>query len=255
MTGPVRLEVERDGAVARLVLARPKANILDAAMVGALRESLVGLERLRGLRLLVLAADGPHFSFGASVEEHLPGQVESMLAGFHAWFREVEALGVPTAAVVRGQCLGGGFELATACGRVYCDPTARFAVPEIKLGVFPPVAAVLLPWRVRGPEATRLLLSGAPVDGEEATRLGVADVCSEDPEAALWRWYDDALAPLSAVAVRMAWRAHRRPVVRALTEDLPAVERLYLEELMAFGDPVRGLTAFLAKTPPHWEHR
>ena len=53
----------------------------------------------------------------------------------------------------------------------------------------------------------------------------------------------------------MAWRAHRRPVMRALTEDLPAVERLYLAELMSHHDPVHGLHAFLAKETPRWEHR
>ena len=255
MTEPVRLTLERDGQLARLTLARPKANVLDAAMVGALRRHLASMQARGPLKLIVLDADGPHFSFGASVEEHLPDRVTGMLTGFHALFRELEGLGVPTAAVVRGQCLGGGFELATAAGRVFCDESARFAVPEIRLGVFPPVAAVTLPWRVRGPDAIQLILSGSTLNGLEATRLGVADVCVEDPAAALLSWFDADLAPRSAVALRYAWRATRRPFAAALGAELDAAEKTYLNELMAASDPVEGLRAFLERRPPTWGHQ
>lgn len=246
---------EREGQIARLTLARPKANLLDAAMVTELRAAIGRLVPLPALKLVIIDAEGPHFSFGASVPEHLPSKVHAMLTGFHALFRELEALGVPTAAIVRGQCLGGAFELAIACGRVYCDPTARFAVPEITLGVFPPIAAVLLPFRVRMPEATSIVLSGAPFIGEDAAAVGVADECAADPEAACLAWFDSALAAHSAVAIRCAWRALRRPVARALANDLADAEQLYLGELMRHRDPVEGLQAFIERRPPIWEHR
>lgn len=252
---PLRVVSERDGQLVRLVLDRPKANVLDSALVGALRDAIRGVSADGPLKLVVFEGAGPHFSFGASVAEHLPGSVRAMLTSFHGLFREIEALGVPTAAIVRGQCLGGGFELATFCGRVVCDPSARFALPEITLGVFPPVAAATLSWRVPGAVATRVLLSGEVVPGEEAARIGLADQCAADPEAALQAWFDQALAPRSAVALRLAWRAARRPMARLLDEELAAVEALYLDELMAFRDPVIGLDAFLAKTQPVWEHR
>lgn len=219
MSEPIVVGHEAGGAIVRLTLARPKANVLDGAMVHALREVIRAIRPLGPLKLVVLDAEGPHFSFGASVEEHLPERVAAMLHGFHALFRELELVGVPTASVVRGQCLGGGFEWATFAGRVFCDASARFAVPEIKLGVFPPVAAVMLPWRTRGPEAARLILSGRTIDGAEAVSLGVADVLAEDPNAAMLAWYEAELAPLSAVAVRCAWRALRRPLAHALARS------------------------------------
>ncbi|MDP2316426.1 MAG: enoyl-CoA hydratase/isomerase family protein [Pseudomonadota bacterium] len=252
---PLRATTERDGQLVRLLLDRPKANVLDAELVGALRDAIRSLDRDGPIKLLVFEGAGSHFSFGASVPEHLPGQVRGMLAAFHALFREIEAVGVPTAAIVRGQCLGGGFELATACGHVVCDPTARFALPEITLGVFPPVAAATLSWRVPGAVVTRLVLSGEVVPGPEAVRIGLADACADDAEVAMQAWFDRVLAPRSAVALRFAWRAARRPMTRLLTDELAAVEALYLDELMACRDPVIGLDAFLAKTPPTWEHR
>lgn len=252
MAAPLRTETLRDGGVERIVLARPPANILDMALVSAIREHLARLSDRPGLRLVLFDSDGDHFSYGASVEEHLPGQVGDMLPGFHRLFVELEALGLPTAAVVRGQCLGGGAELATWCGTVHCSPSAVFAVPEVKLAVFPPVAAMALPWRVGGACATRLVLTGERVRGPEASRIGLVEACTDDPAASLLEWYDKALAQSSPAALRFAWKAARRPMARALAQELPALERLYLDELMAHPDALEGLQAFLDKRPPAW---
>ena len=255
MTAAVRIERTHDGAVARLVLDRPKANVLDATMTRELTEAVVALGDDPALRLVVFEGAGRHFSFGASVEEHLPGRVRGMITGFHAFFRALEDLGVPTAAIVRGQCLGGGFEVATWCGMVFADPTARLAVPEVMLGVFPPIAALALGWRTTGAVATRLVTTGQSVKADEALRLGLVDDLSDDPEAALQAWIETSIVPLSGVGLRFAWRAARRPVARALAEDLPALEALYLDDLMACSDPVEGLTAFLEKRAPQWRHQ
>lgn len=252
---PLQVTTERGGELLRLRLDRPKANVLDAALVGALRDEVAAIGVPGRLKLLLFEGAGSHFSFGASVAERLPGKMRGMLTAFHALFREIEALGIPTAAIVRGQCLGGGFELATSCGYVVCDPTARFALPEIRLGVFPPVAAATLSWRVPGAVATRLLLSGEVVTGAEAVRIGLAEACSDDPEATLAAWFDATLAPRSAPALRFAWRAARRPLTRLLQDELPALEALYLDELMGCRDPVIGLEAFVERRRPTWEHQ
>lgn len=252
MNGPIRVEAARGGALERIVLCRPKANILDTAMVLAIREHLATLRGRPGLKLVIFEGEGNHFSFGASVEEHLPDAVGQMLPNFHALFRELEELGVPTAAVVRGQCLGGGAELALWCGNLWCDESARLGFPEVKLGVFPPVAAMALSWRVRGPEAARLVGTGRVVSGEEAARIGLADACCHDPGAALAAWAEEQLVPLPALSVRMAWRASRLPLKRALSEDLPALEALYLNELMAHPDATEGIRAFVERRPPRW---
>src|SRR5262249_8564157 len=145
------------------------------------------------LKLVVFEGAGENFSFGASIEEHLPGGIEKALPEFHALFRDLERLGVPTAAIVRGQCLGGRLEPALGCGLMACEPSAKPGVPEAKLGVFPPVAAIALPWRLSGARSTDLILSGETCDGREAAAAGLVDRCEADPEAAVLDWFDERL--------------------------------------------------------------
>jgi cyclohexa-1,5-dienecarbonyl-CoA hydratase len=230
-------------------------------MVTALRGEVRRLAAARAtgvassLKLLVFEGAGANFSFGASIDEHLPEPMTKLLPSFHALFDELEAIEVPTAAVVRGQCLGGGMELAATCGRVICEPGAQFGLPEVKLGVFPPVAALLLPWRTGGARATDLILGGESVDAETAVTLGIADRCVPDAEAELQRWFEAELAPRSAIALRFAWRAARRTIRRALSDELPEIERMYLKDLMSYADPEEGIRSFLEKRPPVWKHR
>lgn len=254
-TSPIRCGAERGGEIQRIVLDRPKANVLDREMIGAIRARLVELAKDPGpLKLLVFEGAGAHFSFGASVQEHMPDRVGELLPAFHGMFRDLEALGTPTAAVVRGQCLGGAFELALWCGMVFGEASARFGVPETRLGVFPPVAAIVLPWRVTGARATQLIVSGDTFDAQGAAAWGLIDGCNHDAEAALQRWYGERLADKSAVAVRAAWRASRRLLAASLDDDLPVLESQYLKDLMSHRDPVEGLTAFLERRPPVWSH-
>jgi len=252
---PIRETEERSGEIRRIALDRPKGNVLDLEMIGALRACVRRLAPERGpLKLVIFEGAGAHFSFGASVEEHLPEKVGRLLPEFHAFFRDLEALGVPTAAVVRGQCLGGAFELALWCGLVAAEPSAKLGVPEARLGVFPPVAALALPWRTSGARATQLIVGGDTLDAAQAVAWGLIDACDPDPDGWVRRWFDERLAPKSAVAVRAAWRASRRLLAAALTDHLPALESQYLTDLMAHRDPVEGLTAFLERRPAAWSH-
>ena len=249
---PVRGATEREGRLERIVLDRPKGNVLDLSMMEAILEKIRSLSEAKHLKLVVFEGAGAHFSFGASVPEHLPGKIERVLPTFHTLFRELEELGVATAAVVRGQCLGGALELASFCGMVFCDETARFGVPEVNLGVFPPVAAIALPWRVGGARATRMMLTGEILDAKAALAAGLADVVSDDPEKALAAFFDEHLVKKSALALRYAWRAARRPLVPALTDELLALEATYLEEMMSKHDPVEGIRAFVERRSPVW---
>jgi cyclohexa-1,5-dienecarbonyl-CoA hydratase len=253
---PIRTVSESSGQLQRIVLDRPKGNVLDGEMIGGITARVNALAKDPGpLKLLVFEGAGAHFSFGASVEEHLPEKIGEVLPRFHALFRRIEALSVPTAAVVRGQCLGGGFELALWCGMVFCEPSARFGVPEIKLGVFPPVAALALPWRVPGAKAVHIVLSGDAIEAEEAARLGIADRCDEDAEAVMREWFAAELAGKSAVVVRAAWKAARRPLAERFETRIGELEKLYLEDLMSRRDPAEGIRAFLEKRAPIWEDR
>ena len=252
---PLHVELEKDGALLRLRLSRPKANIIDAAMIAALRAALG--EHLPGARLraVLLEAEGPHFSFGASVEEHLPGSCAAMLRELHALILQLVASTAPVLVAVRGQCLGGGLELAAAGHLIFAAPGAMFGQPEIKLAVFAPAASCLLPERIGQSRAEDLLFSGRSIGAEEAHRIGLVDALADDPGAAALAYFEEHLAKRSAGSLRFAVRAARFDFVARVRRKLAEVERLYLKELMATHDAVEGLTAFIAKRPPVWEDR
>ncbi len=255
VAGPIRTRSERGGEVERIVLDRAKGNVLDIEMLGAIRKHVRALIPGRPpLKLVIFEGAGKHFSFGASVPEHLPETMGTLIPLFHQLFADLDELGVPSAAVVRGQCLGGALELVSFCGRIFCDPTAKLGVPETTLGVFPPVAMLTLPWRIGGARATEMVVTGGVIDAVRAYATGLVDECSDDPEATLQRWFEEFYAPKSAVAIRYAWQAARRPLAKAFREELPALERFYLEDLMKQKDPLEGLQAFVGKRPPTWRH-
>jgi len=250
----ISTETMMDGAVFRVVLDRPKANVLDAAMIADIIETL-GTQVPSCARLLIFEGAGKHFSFGASVEEHQADQVAEMLDTFHALFHQLDELGVPTCAVVRGQCLGGGLELASWCTWIVATPEAKLGQPEIRLGVFPPMASVLLPWRVGGRAALDLCVSGRSVTAQEALEMGLVNVVTEDPEA-WWRaLVTNHLATTSASSLRHAERAVRADLRARIERDLPQLERQYIRELMATHDANEGIAAFLERRPSQWRHR
>lgn len=255
---PLRVWRERDGRLLRVRLARPKANVLDAEMVAALDEAFAAATRPAqepALRGVLLDAEGSHFSFGASVEEHLPPKAAAMLRGFHALLLRMLELPLPLLVAVKGQCLGGGLEVASAGSLIFAGRDAKLGQPEIVLGVFAPAASCLLPERIGPAAAEDLLLSGRSVDASEALRLGLVSVVADDPEAAALAWFDEHLAKKSASSLAFAVTAARAALVERVRTRLAALEDLYLSGLMATRDAVEGLTAFLEKRPARWEDR
>jgi cyclohexa-1,5-dienecarbonyl-CoA hydratase len=250
------LGVESDGAVARIVLKRPPLNILHREMIRELRSALGALRSEPALRVLVLAAEGKAFSAGVAVEDHLPDRVRPMIEAFHGVFREMRRLGCPTLAAVQGPALGGGCELACAADVVVASETARLGQPEIQLGVFPPIAALLFPHRIGAARTLRLILSGEVLSAREAEAIGLVDRVV--PAEGLSEAVGELVARFrekSAPALRLAKRAVLAAAGRGFDEGLEHVERLFLDELMATRDATEGLRAFLEKRPAVWEHR
>jgi len=253
--GPLKAWLERDGALLRLRLARPKANIIDARMVAALAGSFSSFRNRRGLLAVLLDHEGAHFSFGASVEEHLPENCAAMLAGLHALLGTMLEWPQPILVAARGQCLGGGLELAMAGNLLFVAPEAQLGQPEIRLGVFPPAASVLLPLRIAQARAEDLLHSGRSIDGATAAAWGLANQVADDPAAAALAYFDAHLADKSASSIAHGVRAARMAFAELARARLAEAEESYLNDLMNTRDAQEGLAAFLAKRRPAWEHR
>jgi cyclohexa-1,5-dienecarbonyl-CoA hydratase len=254
MTAPVKVWLEAEGRLLRLRLARPKANIVDAAMIAALDGALFEHLGSRELAAVLLDAEGPHFSFGASVEEHMPDRCAAMLQGIHRLILRLVGSPFPVLVAVRGQCLGGGLEVALAGHLVFVAPDAALGQPEIKLGVFAPAASCLLPELIGPQRAIDLLLSGRSISGSEAVAMGLAFQTADDPARAALAYFEEHLQPKSASSLRHAVKAARVDYVARVKRKIETVEHLYLDELMKTHDAVEGLTAFTAKRSAQWQH-
>jgi cyclohexa-1,5-dienecarbonyl-CoA hydratase len=255
VTEPLKIWSEAKGRLLRLRLSRPKANLVDGAMTAALNAALERNSGNDGLGAVLLDAEGAHFSFGASVEEHMPGHCAAMLAGLHALVLRMIEFPAPILVAVRGQCLGGGLEVALAGHMMFVAPDAALGQPEMKLGVFAPAASCLLPELIGPLRALDLLVSGRSITGTEAADMGIASEAAADPERAALAYFEQHLGPKSASSLRFAVKAARLDYVGRVRDKIRAVERLYLEELMATHDAVAGLEAFVEKRPPQWQHR
>ena len=217
---PLKVWVERNGHLLRLRLARPKANVVDAEMIAALDHALAGYLDNPAIRAVLLDADGPHFSFGASVEEHLPATCADMLTAIHALILRIAASPVPVMVAVRGQCLGGGLEVAMAAHFLFVAPDAVLAQPEINIGVFAPAASCLLPARIGRAAAEDILISGRNIDGNEAKAIGLATAVADNPVTAAIDYFETHLAGKSASSLRYATCAARLGFAEHLDERL-----------------------------------
>jgi len=249
--------MHEDRMRATLRFAHPTGNIITNELIGQLQVALDDLRRSPSLRLIMIEGKGRDFSFGASIPEHAPGTIEASLPLFHALILDLLAMPVATAAVVRGRCLGGGFEIALACDFILSASDATFTLPEIKLGVFAPVASVLLPKRVGLAAATSALLTGTSRTAEEWQALGLIALTApaEELPVAIDRWFRETLGAHSAEALRHAVRAIRAPLVDAAAREIPEIEKLYLNDAMRSHDAAEGIHAFLEKRPPRWRDR
>jgi len=254
---PIRIVPRDDGRFVELRLACPPRNVLDGDALDALGAAAVALRGPdhRRARAILLCADGPSFSVGASVPEHGRAQVAGMLSRFHTAIRALADVDLPIVAALCGHCLGGGLELVLLAARVYARPDAKLGQPEIRLGAIAPVASLLLPGRVGQAAAEDLLTSGRTIDAPAAQRLGLVTELADDPEAAASAWIRESLTPLSASSIRFATRAARTGLRRALGTPLAELERLYTDELSPTHDAEEGVRAFLAKRAPRWEDR
>ncbi|MEP6706902.1 MAG: enoyl-CoA hydratase-related protein [Pyrinomonadaceae bacterium] len=247
-----------DDRVARITFDRPPLNIFNIAMMREIGQALDDCVSHRDLAAVVFAAaPGTNaFSAGVAVEEHVDETVYQMLDSFHDIFRTLEQLAKPAIAVVNDLALGGGCELVAACDIVIATDRARFGQPEIKLGVFPPVAAILLPRIIGEKRARELIFTGDLIDAATALQLGLVNYVV--PEAELERKTQeilDKLCELSAVALEMARRAMDIGNGATFDSTLAGVENLYLHELMRSEDAREGVKAFMEKRKAEWRHR
>lgn len=255
MSELVRVRAEDDDQIWRVSFGAGTGNILDRATVTELRQVFADAARAASLKAICLEGQGENFSYGASIQEHLPADAPAMLEAMRGLILDLLGSHVVVVAAVRGRCLGGGLELAAVCHRIVAARSATFGQPEIKVGVFAPYASILLPERIGRAAAEDLCLTGRSIAAAEAHAVGLADeVVDADPWDRALGWIREHLVPHSASTLRLAVKAGRMGLIARLSQELPRIEGLYLDELMATHDASDGLQAFLEKRPPRWRN-
>ncbi|MEO6236507.1 MAG: enoyl-CoA hydratase-related protein [Vicinamibacterales bacterium] len=254
MNAAVQVSFNRDHSRAAFRLFHAKGNIVTLEMIRALSQALPPVAENPHLKLVTFEGVGLDFSFGASIPEHAPGEIGRVLPEAHALIYELLDLPVLTAAIVRGRCLGGGFELALACDVIFAETSATFGLPEVALGVFPPAASALLPLRVGAARATSAIVTGRASTAAHWLDAGLLEAVVPDGtiEGAVEQWFETHLRQTSATALRFATAAARLSLRRQVRAVLPELEQLYLSDLMATHDAAEGITAFLEKRAPRW---
>jgi cyclohexa-1,5-dienecarbonyl-CoA hydratase len=250
------LRFETVQGIARLTLDRPPANVLSIDSMREINAALESLEYQREVKLVVLSAAGKYFSPGFELGDHLGDRAYIMLEEFHKIFENLAKTDKPTLAVVAGPALGAGSLLAAGCDIVLAAASAKFGHPEVKGGVFNPVAAALLPKLVGRKKAFEMLLGGQSLTAADAERFGlitraIPDEKLEAEAAALIQRFQDG----SAVVLQSARRAMSGGLDLPFSDAVRHAEDVYLNTLMASEDAEEGLKAVMAKRKPVWKDR
>ena len=246
-----------DGSLATITINRPPHNVLDIALMEELNRALDIAAREESAKMLMITAAGEKvFSAGVDVMDHTPDKVVQMIDVFHGILKRLMVFPLPTVAALNGSAMGGGCELALACDMAVATEDTRIGQPEIKLGVFPPIAAILMPRIMPLPKVMELLLGGGLITAQEALALGLLNrVFPRASFAQDTRAYLDQFLNLSRVALMYTKKAVREAAGKPFFEALFTVEQIYLKDLMATADAVEGLNSFMEKRKPVWQNK
>jgi len=250
------IKLDLADGLATLTLNREPLNVLNIAMMKEINQALDSLMG-QGVKVLLVKAEGKAFSAGVDVGEHLGDQVGEMIEVFHGIFRRMDALDCVSVASVQGAALGGGCELAVYCDLVVASHKAKLGQPEIMVGVFPPIAALVFPRQIGYKKALELILTGDTIGAAEALTLGLVNqvVAPEELFAATDKLVGKLLK-LSGLVLRLSKKAILKGLKEKDPEDaLKKIEKVYLKELMPTHDAEEGLRAFLDKRPPVWQEK
>lgn len=241
--------------IAFIEMNRPPLNVMNNPMMAEFNHLLSDFALDKNLAAIVISGAGRAFSAGVDVGDHAPDKVAGMISLFHGIFRKLAATDALTIAAVNGAALGGGCELACFCDIVLASEKAKFGQPEVQVGVFPPVAACILPLQIGLRKAIEINALGQTIKADEALRIGLASQIFpvEDFDKHV-QGYLNNIRKLSRPVVRLAKKATLLSARGQIMDHLEQAERLYLDELMSLSDAREGIEAFIEKRAPQWSH-
>lgn len=248
------IDTSLEGRILSISLNNPPLNVINIALMREFMGILKQYKPSRDINAVLIRGAGKCFSAGADIKEHLPGQAGAMINCFRDLLIDLITYPKITVASIHGYTMGGGFELALAADFCLARKDARVSLPEIKLGVFPPVATAWLPLLVGFRNANKLNLTACELAPDVLKEMGLVNHVLEESEfekASLdfcGKFSDFSMPALAHAKSSMG--AYRRMLIDALNESAGE----YLTKLMSKHDPVEGLTSFMEKRKPVWKH-
>jgi cyclohexa-1,5-dienecarbonyl-CoA hydratase len=245
-----------DNNAARITLARPDHNLLNEGMLREITDAILTAGENEAAKLIVMESACKVFSGGVDIGEYTSQRVFQMLDSFHSAFAAMLEVGKPVLCIVNGPAIGGGTELALFGDLVVATPKARFAQPEITIGVFPPLASTILPYLVGPKTALEIILTGEPINAERALELGLVNRLV--PEADLEKTVGELIARItthSGPVLSMAKKAILGGMGMSLRDGLKQSMDIFLNQLYKLEDSQEGLRALVEKRKPNWKNR
>jgi cyclohexa-1,5-dienecarbonyl-CoA hydratase len=250
------IQFETSGYIARLTLNNPPHNVLVVPLMVEMAEAIESLNGRGDIKAILLESSQKTFSAGIGLEDSKSDRVFQTLDAFNRVFLAIKEISKPLIVVVNGPAIGAGSELVAFGDMVIATPKAKFAQPEVKLGIFPPFAAVMLP-QVIGPKKTyELILTGEALSAEEAHQLGFVNKVV--PEADLKKTVDDIvnkIGEFSGPVLEMTKQVISGSQGLPMKEAMKKSQDIYLNQLMALEDVQEGLRAVLEKRKPIWKNK
>jgi cyclohexa-1,5-dienecarbonyl-CoA hydratase len=251
-----RIAVAYKENAAHITLKNPPVNVIDITMMEELLAAIREVEQRPDINAIVFRGDGKSFSAGVDIAAHTPEQIQEMLSKFHAVILAIARSPKISVAIVHGNCLGGGAEVAMVCDIVHTTPDSTWGFPEIKLACYPPVACAALAALVGQKRATELIVTGDTFTGRDAAQMGLATASVTVGE--LEQKTTELLAKLkklSAAALGVTKKAIYTWDGLHLDKGIARAEKIYLEELMKTEDVKEGTAAWREKREPKWKGR
>jgi cyclohexa-1,5-dienecarbonyl-CoA hydratase len=250
------IKIDLADGVKRITFNRPKHNVFDIAMMRELNAELSASMRDADLKCIVFLGEGKSWCAGVEVGDHKPEMVDDMIREFNGIFERTEKLDIPLVAGVHGNCLGGGMEVAIACDIIVASEKAIFGQPEIKLGFFPPYAAIRLPELIGPAKAIEVCTTGRIYPAAEAKAMGFVShvLADDDYEKVLEKIVGD-IVKCSPLILRLNKRAVKQHLGIGFEQAIRGVGDMFLNELMKTEDTLEGIASFEEKRKAVWKNK
>jgi len=246
---------EKEG-MAQIILNRPPINAFNIEMVEELYRAVSDLQYRSDLKVLVLSAAGKAFSSGFSPDDIVEDRAFQLIEAFGRLFQQLKDISIPVLALVHGMALGAGAELVMISDLAIATESSKFGFPDIRMGLFPAIAANILQRVISPKKAAELILTGEVVTAKEAERLGLVNqVVADDKLQEQAGVIVGKLMQMSAPVLQLARKAMTESLDKSMDDAVRTVEEIYLTQLLLLEDSKEGVRAFTEKRKPVWKNQ